>query len=91
MKTEKELRQQITYLETQLKSQTEELEGLFESTLQQLQWKNIVTEAVRALLHFTPLQQLLFKSTLRFGAFKISMALLEKIKQLFKTPASKTS
>lgn len=83
MKTEKELRQQIAILESEFQNQTGELEDLFESTLEQLRWKNILTEALHALLHFAPLQQLIFKSTARFAIFKIGMALFEKIKQLF--------
>ncbi|MBA4304832.1 MAG: hypothetical protein C0424_11455 [Sphingobacteriaceae bacterium] len=89
MKTEKELRQQIATLESELQNQTDEMEGLLESALEQLRWKNILTEALDALLHFAPLQQLVFKSTARFAVFKIGMALFEKIKQLFGSKKSK--
>jgi hypothetical protein len=80
MNTEKELRASIDRLEVELKAQTTELEELFETTLQQLLWKNMLTETLRAVLYHAPLQQLFFQSTWRFGAFRIGMALFEKFK-----------
>ncbi|MDP2188486.1 MAG: hypothetical protein Q8J69_07370 [Sphingobacteriaceae bacterium] len=88
MTPEQQLRQRIQEQETALDAQKLELGALCQSALQSLQWKNILTHSVSALVQFQPLQQLLFTSTLRFAAFKMGKALLQK---LWKMTGSKGS
>jgi len=73
-----------------LDAQTLELGALCQSALQSLQWKNILTHSVSALVQFQPLQQLLFTSTLRFAAFKMGKALLQKLWKLTGSKATTT-
>jgi hypothetical protein len=82
MTPEQELRQRIQEQEIALDTQTLELGALCQSVLQSLQWKNILTHSVSALVQFQPLQQLLFTSTLRFAAVKMGKVLLQKLWKL---------
>jgi|GEM_PF-3584187 len=78
MSPENELRQLIREQEAELEIQSLEIEGLFRAALDSLQWKSILTHSLTALLQFQPLQQLLFKSTLRVAGFKLVKGLLQK-------------
>ena len=88
MTPEQQLRQRILEQEAELAVQSIEIEVLFQSALQSLQWKSILTHSLSALVQFQPLQELVFKSSLRFAAFKVGKALLQKLWKLRRPKAN---
>jgi hypothetical protein len=88
MTPEQQLRQRILEQEAELAVQSVEIEALFQSALQSLQWKSILTHSLSALVQFQPLQELVFKSSLRFAAFKVGKTLLQKLWKLRRPKAN---